>query len=114
MGALLKLTTLDHASATLLILKGRFDAHTSPILVHALMRGGPIGDQQPGFLISWLPTGTEPASKLMLLPEQDLSIPVLARLGYNLLAFLPLPIAVPQAPPTPFLLFDAQHIMPPE
>src|SRR5258708_12129218 len=101
MGALLKLTTLDHASATLLILKGRFDAHTSPILVHALMRGGPIGDQQPGFLISWLPTGPDPPSKLMLFPTQDLSIPLLPHLGFNLLSSLPPPLTLPPTPPPP-------------
>src|SRR5258708_14851848 len=112
MGALFKLTTLDHASAALLILKGRFDAHTPPLFVHTLGRGRPIGDQQPGFLISWLPTGTEPNDQPMLLPEQDLSIPVLAWLGHKLLALLPVAIGVPKPPLAPVLLFDAQHIMP--
>src|SRR5579859_7292528 len=108
----LKLAALNHASATLLILKGRFDAHTPPILAHTLRRGGPIGDQQPGFLIAWLPTGTEPAGKLMLVPEQHLSIPVLAWLADHLLALLPVPIGASNPPPAPVLLFDAQHVMP--
>src|SRR5258707_5691215 len=112
MGALLKLATLNHASSALAILKGRFYPHAPPILAHALRRGWSIGDEKPGFLISWLPTSTEPASKLMLLPQHDLSIPVLVRLGHKLLALLPVPIRVPKAPPTPLLIFNPQHVMP--
>src|SRR5260370_10132139 len=112
MGALVKLAKLNHASSALAILKGRFYAHAPPILAHALRRGWSIGDEKPGFLISWLPTSTEPASKLMLLPQHDLSIPVLVRLGHKLLALLPVPIRVPKAPPPPLLIFNPQHVMP--
>src|SRR5258706_9772353 len=112
MVSVLKLTTLDQTSAALLILKGGFDSHASGIFPHALMRSGPIGDQQPGFLIPWLPTSTEPADKLVLLPQQDLSIPLLARLVEQLLTLLPGSIGVPKPPSTPVLLFDAQDVMP--
>src|SRR5438309_2295252 len=108
----LKLAALNHASSALAILKGGFDPHPPLILAHPLGRGWPIGDQKPGFLMSGLPTGTELASKLMLLPEQDFSIPVLAWLADNLLALLPVSIAVSKAPSAPFLIFDAQHVMP--
>src|SRR5436305_565720 len=109
----LKLAALNHASSALAILKGGFYPHTPLLLAHALRRGWPIGDQKPGFLISGLPTGTERARKLMLLPEQNVSIPGLAWLADHLLALLPVSIAVSKAPSASFLIFDAQHVMPP-
>ncbi len=51
-------------------------------------------------------------SKLMLLPQQHFSIPVLAWLADKLLALLPRPIALPKAPSAPLLLFDPEHVMP--
>src|SRR5713226_6365095 len=98
---------LYETSSALLILKGRLDSHAPCVFTHPLMRSWPIREEQPCFLVSWFPARAEPADELLLFPQQDFSIPLLAFFLHHLLALLPLLIATAQLSSEPLLIFDA-------
>src|SRR6266480_6648709 len=110
--ALFELATLNQIATALLIFKRRFYPHAPSVFAYPLMRSWPIGDQKPGFLVSWLPAGTQPSEKFMLFPHQNLPIPLITWFVHKCLALLPVPIGVPHFSSTPLLVFDPQDVMP--
>src|SRR5258705_11811907 len=93
--ALFELATLNQISTALLIFKRRFSPHAPSVFAHSFLGCWPIGDQKPGFLVSWLPACTQPCEKFMLFPHQNLPIPLLTWFVHKCLALLPVPIRVP-------------------
>src|SRR5947199_10639308 len=68
---------LEIPAATLGILKGGFHAHAPGIVRHLLMAGCLIRNQEPGFLVTWLPDGTEVGLQAVVLPHLHRSKPAL-------------------------------------
>jgi hypothetical protein len=95
-----------HASSAFLILKRGFDFHTLCIVIYSFMRSFLVRYQKPCFL-SRFPTRAEPAFPLMLLPQQNLSIPVVSFFAYQRRPCLPIAVPLAKFPTEVFLIFDA-------
>src|SRR5579862_1169939 len=102
----------NHAASTLLILKRRLDSHAHGVFPDPFMRSRLIGNQKPRFLVSWFPARAEPDFKRMLFPQQNPSIPLIPFFLHTELAWLPILIPMANLSAEPFLLFDAQDVMP--
>lgn len=110
--ALVEAAVFDLPASTLAILKGGFHLHPLAIGGDPSMGSWQIGDQDPRFLVFCCPTDAQVRGELVLLPEEDLSIPGLPRLRDAVLALLPISIHMTPFFAEPLPLFDAQHIMP--
>lgn len=52
------------------VLESRFYSHTTSILLHAVTTSRPIGEQDPGFALLWVPDGTHRGGQTAIVPDQ--------------------------------------------
>jgi hypothetical protein len=100
------------ASSTFLILECCLNGHAFGIFSHTLMGSSQVRDQKPSFLISDLPTGTQPDFIAMFLPQQNLSIPVLPFFTDKERSCLPILVPVTKLAAEMGIIFDPQDVMP--
>ena len=81
MRSLLELGGFDVPTTRLGILKSRFDAHAQRIRVDACFARRQIGNDEPGLLILFFPTGTHIRFDGLLLPDERTPVPLLAFLA---------------------------------
>src|SRR5260370_2007292 len=103
---------LQVPTTALAILKGRLDTHASGILTHALATCRQIRDQEPGFFVSLVPDGTElRLDRLLILPEQHASKPLLSFFQHEVAQRCPRSPALAQPTTARMLFAHPQQVM---